>query len=369
LDKHNKHYIDTEGTGGLNPLTPGAKVLMLQIGNKEMVFVIQPELIPEFKEYLEDVNTLHILQNAVHDWKFIYQHYNVHINNIYDTMLAEQLLTSGRAGMAVNLAAISRRRKPHRIITKAVRNEFIEFQGKFTKEMVYYAVRDIVLLPDIVKAQLEDLTRLNMNLVAQDEFNLVPVTGSMELGGVPFSEKTLRLALLYWERRQKDLEEQILRAYDQRIVAKGTEMGFLIPDMRFEFDVNSQSQKLKALRELGLNIDDVKRDTLESLDDPIAALLGEYSEALKINSTYGENMIHRINPVTHRLQVEFNQLGHGDIEAKAGKATTIATGRYSSDFQQLPKAMNRYDLITDSELQQVQALYADRIATLLKEAE
>ena len=369
LDKHNKHSLDTEGTGGLNPLTPGAKLLMMQLGNKDMVFVIQPELIREFKEYLEDSNVTHVLQNAVHDWKFIYQHYGVHINNIYDTMLGEQLLTSGRAGMAVNLAAISRRRPPHCIITKAVRNEFIEFQGKFTKEMVYYAVRDVVLLPDIMDSQLADLKRLNMWLVAQDEFNLVPVTGSMELGGVPFSSDVLRLALLYWERRQRDLEEQILRAYDQRIVAKGTEMGFLIPGMRFEFDVNSQSQKLAALRELGLEIDDVKRDTLESVDDPIAALLGEYSEALKINSTYGENMIHRINPDTKRLQVEFNQLGHGDIEAKAGKATTIATGRYSSDFQQLPKAMNRYDLVKDSELQQVQALYADRIAILLEEAE
>lgn len=364
LDKHNKHYTDTEGTGGLNPLHPSTKLLMLQLGNKDLVFVIQPELIPEFKEHLEDPAYLHILQNAVHDWKFILAHYKVHIVNIYDTMLAEQLLTSGRAGMTVNLAAISRRRNPHRIITKAVRNEFIDFQGKFTKSMVYYAVRDVVLLPDIVEDQVSDLKKLNMWEVATDEFNLVPVTGSMELGGVPFSEKILRLALLYWEKRQIELESQILKLYDKRISDKGTEMKFLLSDMRFEFDVNSPSQKLAALRELGHQIDDVRRDTLETIDDPIAKLLGEYSEALKINSTYGENMIERINPVTKRLQVEFNQLGHGD-EVKSGKATTIATGRYSSDFQQLPRAANRYDLVRGDELQHVQALFATQINSLL----
>jgi len=372
LDKHSHHYMDTEATGdnkreALDPWRPSSKLLMLQLGNADLVFVIQPELIPEFKSYLEDPQYIHVLQNGIFDWKYIYAKYGVHINHIYDTMLAEQLLTSGRS-LPVNLAAIARRRPPYRIITKATRQEFIHFQGIFTKEMVYYAVRDVVLLPPIMESQLNDLKRFEMEMVANDEFNLVPVTGSMELGGVPFSEKTLRLALLYWQQRQQDLEEQILAAYNERMEAKGAHRGFLLPDMRFEFDVNSQSQKLAALRELGLQIDDVKRDTLDELNDPIAELLGKYSEALKITSTYGEGMIQRVNPVTHRLQVEFNQLGHGDIEAKAGKATTIATGRYSSDFQQLPKAMNRYGLVKGDELELVKAQFNDHIKELLKEA-
>lgn len=367
LDKHKKHLIDTESTG-LNPLLPGSKLLMMQIGNPEIVFVVQPELIPEFKEHLENPDYLHVFQNAVHDWKFFYAQYDVHINNLYDTMLAEQLLTSGRVGMLVNLAAIARRRFPYRIITKALRKEFISFSGKFTKEMVYYAVRDVVLLDPIMQDQQAELKRLEMELVANDEFNLVQVTGSMELGGVPFSEATLRLALSYWIKRQQSLEEQILQAYDKRMQEKGTHNAFLLPDMRFEFDVGSNSQKLAALRELGLEIDDVKRNTLEELNDPIAALLGDYSEAVKITSTYGENMINRINPQTKRLQVEFNQLGHGDVEAKANKATTIATGRYSSDFQQLPRAVNRYDPVTSSELELIKAQFGTQLEALLKEA-
>lgn len=373
LDKHKHHFVDTETTGedkrsGLDPWHPKSRLLMMQIGNEDLVFIVDPDLVPEFKSHLEDPSYIHVLQNGVFDWKYLFAKYKIHITNIYDTMLAEQLLTSGRLGMPVNLAAISRRRRPYRIITKSVRKEFIEFKGKFTPEMVYYAARDIILLPPIMQHQLEELQKYEMMTVAQDEFNCIPVTGSMELGGVPFSEKTLRLSLLYWTQRQKDLESQILREYDRRMSQSGASTGFLLDDMKFEFDVSSSTQKLEALRSLGLTIDDVKRDTLQELNDPIAALMGEYSECVKVTSTYGENMINRINPATGRLQVEFNQLGHGDIEAKAGKATTIATGRYSSDFQQLPRAKSLYELVHGDELQTVKAQFADKIALLLKEA-
>ncbi len=370
LDKHKNHYMDTETTGedkrsGLDPWRPNSKLLMLQIGDQDLVFVVDPDLIPELKEHLEDPKYIHVFQNGIFDWKYIYSKYKVHINHFFDTMLAEQLVTSGRTGMAVNLAAIARRRSPYRIITKSVRKEFVEFKGKFTKEMVYYAVRDVILLPPIMEDQIAQLKSYDMWVVANDEFNLIPVTGSMELGGVPFSEKTLRLALLYWQKRQTELESKILVMYDKRMNDKGAQHGFLLPDMKFEFDVNSPTQKLAALRELGHQIDDVRRDTLDSItDDPIAELLGDYSEALKINSTYGENMIQRVNPDTHRLQVEFNQLGHGDIESKAGKATTIATGRYSSDFQQLPRPRTIYEEVTGPELERVQALFQTKINEL-----
>jgi DNA polymerase I-like protein with 3'-5' exonuclease and polymerase domains len=373
LDKHKHHFMDTETTGedkraGLDPWRSSSKLLMMQIGNADQVFIVDPDLIPEFKEHLEDPQYTHVFQNGVFDWKYIFSKYNVHINHFYDTMLAEQLLTSGKV-IPVNLAAIARRRPPYRIISKSTRRQFVEFQGKFNKEMVYYAARDIVLLPPIMEDQIKQLKEFNMEVVAEDEFNLIPVTGSMELGGVPFSEKTLRLALLYWQKRQDRLEKEILEVYDSRVSAKGDRYGYLLPDMKFEFDVGSHAQKLKALRELGFEIDDTKRDTLDSINDPIAELLGLYSEALKVNSTYGENLIQRVNPDTHRLQVEFNQLGHGDIESKAGKATTIATGRYSSDFQQLPRGRVIYEPVIDEELEQIQAMFQSKIDTLLKEAE
>lgn len=377
LDKHVHHFIDTETTGedkrsGLDPWHPKSKLLMMQIGNADLVFIVDPALVHLLKSHLENPAHIHVFQNGVFDWKYIQAKLGIHINHFYDTMLSEQLLTSGRS-LPVNLAAIARRRPPYRIISKAVRKEFVEFKGKFTKEMVYYAARDIVLLPPIMEDQLAILKKLDMEVVANDEFNLIPVTGSMELGGVPFSTKTLRLALLYWEERQLELEAQILHAYDQRMNARGANKGtFEELGFTWEFDVGSNAQKLAALRELGLKkgdelIEDVKRDTLDEINDPIAELLGQYSECVKITSTYGQNMIDRINPETKRLQVEFNQLGHGDME-KAGKATTIATGRYSSDFQQLPKAMNRYSLVKGPELLQVQALFHSKINQLLEEA-
>lgn len=371
LDKHINHFGDTETTGedkvlGLDPWRENSRILMLQMGNADQVFVIEPDLIPEFKEHLESTNYLHIFQNAVFDWKFIYAKYKVHINNIYDTMLAEQILTSGKRGMRVGLAEIARRRPPHRMTNKAVRKEFIVFRGRFTKKMVEYAVKDVVLMPPIMADQLRELKKWGMQMVAQDEFNLVPVTGSMELFGVPFSPKTLRLALLYYAHRQQELETQILANYHNAMVKADKETNSLFIDMKFGFDLNSPSQKLAALRELGFELDNVRRETLEEIDHPIAVALAEYSNVMKINSTYGENLIQRINPETKRLQVEFNQLGSGDNDS--GKTVNIATGRYSSDFQQLPKAANRYDEVRDAEeLQQATQLFAAQIEQLLQE--
>lgn len=372
LDKHINHYTDIETTGeskelGLDPWRKTSRVVLFQIGNTDQVFVLQPELIPELKEYLESTDYIHVFQNGVFDWKYIYAKYKIHINRIYDTMLAEQLLTSGKNGIRVGLDKIARRRPPYRMINKATREEFIEFKGKFTKKMVDYAVRDIVLMPPIMEDQMADLKRLKMEAVAQDEFDLVPVTGSMELFGVPFSHKTLRLALKYYSYRQEQLELQILAAYDTSMVAAGNVNHTLIPELKaFSFDLNSPTKKLAALRALGFELDNVQRDTLEEIDHPVAALLAEYSAVVKINSTYGMNLIERINPETKRLQVEFHQLGSGDRES--GKKGTIATGRYSSDFQQLPKAANRYDEVRDNtELQQVGILFEAQIQDLLKE--
>lgn len=371
LDKHSNHFTDVETTGedvelGLDPWRESSRILMMQIGNASQVFVIQPDLIPEFKEHLESEDYLHVLQNGVFDWKFIYAKYRVHMNRFFDTMLAEQILTSGKNGIRVGLAEIARRRPPYRMINKSVRKDFIVFVGKFTKRMVEYAVRDIVLMPPIMEDQLKELKKWHMEVVAQDEFNLIPVTGSMELFGVPFSPKTLRLALLYYAHRQQELELEILEKYDSAMIEAGKEHNSLLSELKFGFDLNSPTQKLAALRELGFTLDNVRRDTLEEIDHPIAVLLAEYSNVMKINSTYGENMIKRINPETKRLQVEFHQLGSGDRDT--GKKGTIATGRYSSDFQQLPKAANRYDEVCDTtELQQVTELFAGQIEILLKE--
>jgi len=359
--------LDTETTGedkksGLDPWREGSKLLLLQLGNESKVFLIQPGLVPYLADVLENKTLLHLGQNLVYDFKYLFVKYKIHINNMYDTMLAEQLLTSGLNGIKVGLADLARRYKPYRMISKEVRADFIHFKErgeKISKDMAYYAARDIILLFPVMNEQKEQLKHWKLEVVAQDEFNVLPVTASMELNGVNLDRDTLKLALSYWESRQKELEIEILNSYDKELKSKGKVELSLIPEVKNVFDLNSPAQKLAALRNLDFDIENVQRETLESIDHPIAKALAEYSNVMKVTSTYGENLLKRVNTKTGRLHPEFNQLGSGD--GSLSKKGTIATGRYSSDFQQMPRPTERFCEVKGEELSEIQQLFSEKI--------
>lgn len=350
--------VDTEATGpdkdtALDPQRFGSRLLMLQIGTADLVYIIEPALAKYFQKILESRKIVHILHHGLFDFKYMLVKTGIHLENIFDTMLAEQLLTSGLNGLKVGLADVVRRYSPYRLITKQTRQDFIDFRERgelFTKAMLYYAARDVTIMFPVRDAQMQQLARWKMEAVAQDEFNIICVTAMMELGGVFIDPVVLRKSLTYWNRRQEELEQRILKIYDSQLTKMGNKPLSILPNIQHVFDLNSQAKKLAALRELGYEIDDVKRDTLELYaDDPIMAMLAEYSNVTKITSTYGENMISKINPETGRYHPEFHQLGSGDMEERMGKAKkgTIATGRFSSDFQQMPRKEDRFDLVTD----------------------
>jgi DNA polymerase-1 len=372
LDKRPVHTVDTETSGdlqrdkydGLNPLSPTSKIVMAQIGTPDRALLIEPQLIPEYKEHLESTHFLHVLQNAVFDFKFLLKKYGIHMRRMYDTMVGEQLLTSGIPGVGVGMPDITRKYYPHRLITKELRKQFMDFKGVFSRKATIYAARDIVVLEPVMTEQCKLFKQFKMEMVAQDEFDVIPCTAMMEVGGVPIDVRTLRLAISWWQKRERELVEKIMKMYDELVNNQGEKALFLLPEMREVFDVKSSSQKLEALSKIGIELDDTKRDTLEAIDHPLTRLLVEYSEVAKVCSTYGENLIARVDPRTGRLYPEFNQLGSGDLESRSGrvKKSTIATGRYSSDFQQLPRSEPRYEKVLDTaEIKRVREAFSEEI--------
>jgi DNA polymerase I-like protein with 3'-5' exonuclease and polymerase domains len=351
--------VDSETTGpgkygGLEPRNPESRIVLYQIGTEDRVLMVEPELLGEFAEFLESEDYLKLGQNLVFDFEFTLAKTGMSIRRMFDTMLAEQLLTSGLSGTGVGMEDIVRRYYPHRLITKELRKQFAEFHLRpvFSRKMTYYAARDIVVLPAVMREQSKLLKQWKMETVAKDEFNCIPCTAMMELAGVPIDIRILQLAVSWWESQERMLVDQILNHYDSRVSEMGERAIFLIPGMREVFDVKSSSQKLEALRRLGIELEDTKRDTLESINDPLAKLLVRYSEAAKVVSTYGQSLIDRVDKETGRLYPEFHQLGAGDFEMRSGrvKKSTIATGRYSSDFQQLPRGDERYEEVKDPEI-------------------
>jgi DNA polymerase I-like protein with 3'-5' exonuclease and polymerase domains len=258
-------------------------------------------------------------------------------------------------GYKVGLADCARRYEPYILISKAVRSLFISLNnGLMSREMLRYAARDVPLLFPVYREQLKAIERQKLNKVAQLEFDIIPCTAEMELGGVYLDTEKLTLLIKYWVERRANMETEILSIYSKRRRELGKSK-LIIPEMDEIFDLNSNKDKLEALRKLGITLDDVKRSTLLSVDDPLAKMLGEYSGITKMTSTYGDNMLQKINKTTGLWHPRFAQMGAGASESDAGAGEnkdTTATGRYVSDAQQFPRKQERYAKEIDLELQE-----------------
>lgn len=371
--------IDSETGGdnkrdGLDPMSISSRMLLFQIGTPEMVYLIEPALVPVFKESLEDEKFLFITQNGMFDFKFVLMKYGIHFLNyyyephkeklipcVYDTMLAEQILTAGLFGVSVGLEELAEKYDPHYLISKAVRKEFIDMTGVLEYRHLYYAARDVYLLFAIRDHQLNEIKKHKGMLERVNiEFCATPGTADAELTGFDLDEVRIGATLDYYKSKAANIRIKVTDLFNDYLDTHGQKRIFILPETLEEFDLDSASQKLAALRRMGFELDDVKRETLQDLDSEITNLLGEYSECTKIISTYGEGLLSRRSKTTGRLHPEFNQLGAGDLERKkgAGKATTIATGRWSSDAQQFPRPDHLLDPVVGARAEEIKALFA-----------
>jgi hypothetical protein len=373
--------IDSETGGdnkrdGLNPLSPTSRMLIFQLGTPEMVYLIEPALVQDFKEVLEDSKILKIGQNIIHDFKFtvvkaeitlVKHHYDPSkdacVPEAYDTMLSEQILSAGLFGVQVGLEELAEKYPPHRLISKDVRKEFIDMTGVLEYRHLYYAARDVYLLFDIMKGQKERAKKYpGIWDRIQLEMCAIYGTADAELTGFDLDERIIGLAIEYQEKRAGIIRHRCMEIFNDILNKTGQKRKFILEDMLETFDMDSPGQKLSALQRMGFDLKDVKRETLKELNSEITNLLGDYTECTKVISTYGDGLL-RKKKADGRVHPEFNQLGAGDIEArkgKAGKATTIATGRWSSDAQQFPRPEHILEPVIGSEAEQVLGLFSEQ---------
>ena len=363
--------LDTETGGsktgdGLDPISKTSKILLVQYGTRDLVYVIEPDLLPEFKPQLQSDKRLLIGQNIIHDFEFIMMKYGFPLVNMYDTMLAKQLLTAGLPGVKVGLRDQVSEYPPHYLMSKDTREEFIKFRDgdKFTKDMLYYAARDVFSMFPVFDAQWPLLKHHELIGPAYDEFNCIPVTADMELTGFPLDENIIHLAVVWFADRQEVLRHDIITEYNRLLrVNKVRKQYTIMPeeDLVDRFDVDSSTQKLGALRSLGFDIKDVQRETLEEFNDPIMVMLAEYTKCQKITTTYGQSLLDKRHPDDGLFHPEFHQMGQGEGQKK--RTTTTATERFTSDTQQVPRPENDYKEVTDPALvAELRAEFADKFA-------
>jgi len=316
--------VDSEANG-LDPYF--ARMMLLQIGvpGVSYVFDLRRDIgkseidINFFKSLFIDKRILKLFQNVVYDMKLIRRHGGYYVENIYDTMLVEQLFNLGVSQRGADLISLVFK---YLGITmdKEPRDTFTNYEQDFQPYQLEYAANDVVVLKLVREMQLERIKKESFENVCRLEFEFTKPMCEMELNGICFDVDKHRL-ILHEIEKEKIEKGQILQSFLDN--SDDQSMLFGVPNI----NVDSNAQLLKAFNKLGLPLEstDVKEISRYKGFPAIDALL-DYRKAQKFISTYGESLIEKIHPITGRLHTEFRQM--------------VSTGRMSSsnpNLQNIPK--------------------------------
>lgn len=322
--------VDTE-TSGLDPFTD--RVLLLQIATAEKVYIFDCSRVDvrPLKDILENPMVLKLFQNAKFDYKFLKQQFGFSLNNIFDTMLAERVLTAGIAHK-YSLEAIVKRYFDFDL-DKSVRLSFTEGLSQLTEEQLRYAATDVVILFPLYESQVKRLEEESLQSIAQLEFDAIIPIAEMELAGLKIDVAKWNAIIEEHQQQRDQLEREVLELLE---VGQSGDSLFL-DDGRSKFNLNSQKQVMAQFARFGIRLEDTSEATLQKVKHPAAKKLLDYREHDKLVISFGEKFLELIHPKTGRIHPDFQQYG-------------ADTGRLSCrnpNVQQIP-AMFRSCFIADA---------------------
>ena len=331
--------IDTETTG-LDPHT--AELLLWQFSKGQSNVVIDctagnaisrgDTTSPVYRlvyDLCYDPNILKIGQNIAFDFKVLLATKRIHIRNMYDTMIAEKILGAGKdlptnGYQKLDIIAPRYTKFSTKDMNKTLRKGFYSgyVRTGFSEEQLIYSARDVHVLHPIYWGQLFRLQQDGLIPVSQLEFDIIPAVAMMEFNGV-------NLDFVHWRSLLKETENRLaeLRVIINSFL-KPLEKQKTIFDDFCGISIDSPAQLGPALRNLGIDIESTGSDILEKISGthPIIKPLIEYRELKKFFSSYGENLLSKINKVTGRI--------HGNF-----KQCSTSTGRFASadpNLQNIP---------------------------------
>ena len=327
--------VDTE-TGGLDEYTKDLK--SVQLGNKDFQIVIDTSTvdIKKYKELFES-DKLFLFWNALFDLRFLYVN-NIYPRNVYDGYLAEKLMwlgyPSGVHSMSLKAAGESYLGIE---LDKSVRGK-IMYQG-LTEEVIVYGANDVKYLEEIREKQLEELKKKDLLRAIDIENRFVLALAYCQHCGVKLDRKKWEAKMLKDKKREenakKNLDKWLIENEPNSKYIFINRQGDLFEGYNLEPQVsinwNSAKQVAPIFKKYGVEVaieDKDKGGTKDSIDAKVLKpqkdkcslipLYLDYKEATKVTSTYGENFLKQINPVSGRIHTSYSQLGADTTRITSG---------------------------------------------------
>jgi DNA polymerase I-like protein with 3'-5' exonuclease and polymerase domains len=263
------------------------------------------EALAPLRELLSAARPIKIAHNAKFDAKWIKHTLGVELGGLFDTLLASQIISAGDTDERHGLEAVASRYLGE-TVDKA--EQLSDWSGELSEAQLEYAARDAAVLPRLREKQIEKLKADALFKCAQLEFECVLPVAALELAGIYLDKERWREQLAVVEKKRAQLAETL-----QDMLAEESMQGSLFGGpTRVDLNIDSHVQLTKALKRRGIEVPDGTRNwKLQPLAEKhieIKTLL-EYRTVQKALTSYGENILNEISPVTGRIHADFRQIG------------------------------------------------------------
>ena len=315
-------YFDSETTG-LDPFKNG--ITLVQVLREKKIILDNlkdPASIQKLKDILESSSSLVVGHNLKFDLKFIKHHFGIEPTNLFDTYIAEILISGGQKARQKGTATLEAVTKQYTGIqlnkSQDVRSSFNG--GELTQEQIEYAAMDVAVLPEIHKKQQEQLKALGLEKVFEIEMACIPATVWLELSGLPLDMEGLKKVLGETKKKIEDAELKV-KTIMKESGYKNLDL-FGLPAV----NLDSHIQLLGAMKGIGLKINSTGDEVISGIDHPIGKAIKEYRKQQKLLTGFILKYPEHVHKVTGRIQPGFNQAGTN-------------TGRFTSskpNMQQVP---------------------------------
>ena len=347
--------VDTETTG-FDPYTKN--LLLTQLGDQDVQIVIDNTSvsIKHYKSLLE--SKLLILQNAQFDLRFLFKN-NIYPTKIYDTLLAECIITGGygddadkkdvkkefnskiaskfiERGLALDDLA---EKYCGITLDKSIRGEINRIG--ITNRVIKYAADDIKYLPGIKKEQLKIIDSFKNKYkidgkIIELEMKVALVIARMCYNGIivdsnKYQKEVLEKVAQEVEDSTNSLDDIVLKE-DRLKKYQFSQGNLFFQSRKTEINWNSSAQKLVILKLLDDSIESTGDTEIRKRfkDHEIFSNLSKYNKSKKLESSFGKKFLSHINTKTGRMHPSVWQI--------------LSTGRISMSKPNLLQIPSKGDL-------------------------
>ena len=302
--------IDTETTSldaqqtnlvGISISYAIGKACYIPISHKDYKNLNEEKIIKILKPFLEDHSIKKIGQNIKFDYIIFYKR-GIDMNSMEDTMLMSYVLDAGKNRH--NMDTLSEIHLEHKTIqfkdlvgTGKKQINFSEVDVNIAKD---YAAEDADITYRLYKIFSNSLKTENLtNIYEIFEKPLIKILAKMEILGIKLDEKSLKKLSVKFDKKIKELEQQIFKLSKKE---------FNIGSTKQLGEIMYNELKIASLKKTKKGSFATSASVLEDLafkGHDFPKLILEWRQTSKLKNTYSDTLPEHINKKTNRIHTSF----------------------------------------------------------------